>query len=417
MTDQRLRDLLHDRVADLDPDDLGDLGGPAWARARRTRHRRAAVVGGGAVAAVLAATAVAVLPGDGPAPPAQNPTKTQTPSVPSPSVSAPTGPAPKAVRAGEQHGAQVWWAPDKSDEAALPRLQVAGVPEQVDLSAGSPPHRAGVRATAMFMVGDGDRFAGRVVILGTDASTYSLDVGRLEPVADEQGNQYLPFNEESLSPSGRFVLFRQQRSLEVYELDTGEWTTIDTPDWLAEGARWSSDTEIWVPHLLGAGAVRGTTYDVDRGRVGPASSTYVSIWETGAGSGYGPLRTEQTGQFSGRGPSVAQAQFPGVSLTDPTGTLVSGADAVVTGDQSGQEVSVLVLPYGLNAPEGRWKMCCPVVGWLDGGRDTLLFASRGSDSRVLAWRVGTPDLFRVTQLTGWVPGQDYHVASYADLKS
>lgn len=369
------------------------------------------------MAAVLAVTALAVLPGGGgdPAPPSQSP----TPTSPGPSDTAPTIPAPEAVSAGKQYGAQVWWAPDKAEEAALPRLDVAGLPEEIDLSAGSPPHPPGVRASAMFAVGNADLADGRVVVLGTDGATYSLDVGRLDPVADEPGNRYLPFGEGSLSPDGRHAFFRQESSLEVYNLVTGEWTTIDTPDWLAEGARWFNATEIWVPQSLGATDGSGTVYDISGGARGTDQIAGHSLWKAGSGEAYGPLRLDRT-DLSGRGPRVAQAQFPGVDLADPNGTLVSGADAVVTSETADGGPSVLVLPYSGGAQSGRWKGCCPVVGWLEGS-GTLLFASRGSvgddagDSRVLAWKVGTPELFRVSQVTGWVPGQDFHVASYPDL--
>ncbi|MFC7504518.1 hypothetical protein, partial [Nocardioides sp. GCM10030258] len=100
MTDQRLRDLLHEQVADLEP---SDLSGAAWAGARRIRQRRVAVVAGSAVAVVAVVAGSLVLArGDGgePTDPAPTPTTEQT-VVPS-SVVAP---------GRDYRGAKTWWAP------------------------------------------------------------------------------------------------------------------------------------------------------------------------------------------------------------------------------------------------------------------------------------------------------------------
>ena len=60
MTDQRLRELLDERVADVDA--RADLSAPAWARADLVRRRRRyAVVGAAAAVALVAAGTVAVL--------------------------------------------------------------------------------------------------------------------------------------------------------------------------------------------------------------------------------------------------------------------------------------------------------------------------------------------------------------------
>ncbi|HEY1116571.1 MAG TPA: hypothetical protein VGE43_02630, partial [Acidimicrobiales bacterium] len=330
---------------------------------------------------------------------------------------------PRAVSAGEQHGASIWWAPDKEDEAALPPLAVDGVPEEVDLSAGARPHEPGVLANAVFMVGRGERLDGRVVILGSDGSTYALAVGRLEPVADEGGNSYPALGQESVSPAGDHVFFRQRSSLEVYDLGAGRWTTIELPDGRAERARWIAVENvtnpdegpidrIWVPDPTDPTGRAGTTYDAD-GR--PRGTEWISAfapWAAGGGDTYGPLRRDPVGiHLSGLGPAIAQAQFPDVELRGPGGSLASGVDTVATRDRSGQVSSVLALPYGQG---GRWKACCPVVGWL-GGPGTVLLESRGDVTRVLAWKVGTPELFGVTELTGWVPGEDLVVVGWAQL--
>ncbi len=59
MTTQRLRELMEERVADVE---TGDLAAPAWARAGRVRRRRqAAAVAAGAAVVLAVAGGVAVL--------------------------------------------------------------------------------------------------------------------------------------------------------------------------------------------------------------------------------------------------------------------------------------------------------------------------------------------------------------------
>ena len=70
--------------------------------------------------------------------------------------------------------------------------------------------------------------------------------------------------------------------------------------------------------------------------------------------------------------------------------------------------AILVFPHEV---DGRWNQCCSAVGWLDA--DTVLFESRHEDARILAWRVGTRDLYRVSDIRGWTPGEESYVASFA----
>ena len=47
---------------------------------------------------------------------------------------------------------------------------------------------------------------------------------------------------------------------------------------------------------------------------------------------------------------------------------------------------------------GRGKICCGLVGWFS--HDFVLFGTWSAGTyRVLAWRVGTPDLYRVSEYT------------------
>lgn len=370
MTDHDLRDLLHDRVSDLTSP---DLSATAWHRAARLRRRRRAMVAGGVAAAVAVVGVVAASVEDRTAgdrdgvPPAS--------SVPSGSPDPDQeGGAPRATRMDDYRGAAVWEAPPPEDELALPRWPEPSLPEVIDPGAAATdvPH-----APARGLVADGRR----VLTLGEDGALSELDLARLAPVSDEGGNRLSPVTAYSLAPDGRHAFFVQEGSLEVLDLLTGRWQTVDTPDWLAEGARWTSDDEIWVPDALSSRG-SGTLHDLD----GTVSQAMVS-W---LGVGFGD--EEPWGPVAATGGRVAQDMF----LAGPVdGTGVSNPEAVVV--ETGGRYDVLTMwPAGSAT---RQKGCCEVLGFLDD--DTVLLASRSSEgSRLLAWRVGTPEVFLVSRLTG-----------------
>lgn len=381
MTTEKLRDLLHEQVADVT---MTDLSAAAWRDGRRIRRRRGLAVVGGTAAAALAVTAgVSVLgdePGRGPTGPATSaPTPTPEPT------STPSGPDSRYA------GVPVWVAPRVAEEAALPRLEGTGLPAEIDLSAGAPSAVGIEPAVAVLGVWpDGD--LSRVVAVGADGGSYSVDIdGRVGHVTDEEGNVISPLVQESLSPGGRRAFFVQERSLEVYDFRTGEWTSIATPRWLAEGARWVTETEIWVPARLGDTG-SGTSYDLTGGA--PVVSMVRWLGLTWPGSddsqAFGPLKSTYD--------TMAQSFF-----------LSDGTDAVVArfGDASHEQTNVL----RFDGLDERWKGCCPVVGWSD--RDTVLVESRSADARVLAWRVGSHDVRLVSTIVGLVPGEESYVASWA----
>lgn len=98
------------------------------------------------------------------------------------------------------------------------------------------------------------------------------------------------------------------------------------------------------------------------------------------------------GAIASTGDRVAQDVF----LAGPVdGTGVSNPEAVVV--RTGDHVDVLTMwPM---ATATRQKGCCEVLGFLDD--DTVLFASRSTEGyRLLAWRVGTPEVSLVSRLVG-----------------
>ncbi|WP_182379716.1 hypothetical protein [Nocardioides sp. WS12] len=392
MTDQRLRDLLHEQVADLEST---DRSAAAWAGARRIRQRRITVVASAAVATVaVVAGSLVLTKGDGgePADPAPTPTTEQ--SVQSSSVEP----------GRDYRGAKTWWAPVDTAEGDLPELESLPYPPEISLAPDLPPHSAGVPAHAVYeLSGDGPR-PGRVVIVGHDGLTHALDVGRLDPVTDEEGNVLSPLTAESLAPDGRHVFFIQESSLEVYDLTTGTWATYEIVPRMGEQALWINSAEVWTPGELGAPDGVGTTYDVTGSGLDSSSGVpdVPRVWDT-SDEPWGPVRLSDRD-------GAAQGMFLADVASGPDGAM-GGLDALAArvGSTEGKNVHLLVMP---GPDSGRWKGCCPVIGWLDD--ETVLFQSRSNAMRILAWRVGTADLRRVSRITGWEPGEEVPVGSFAD---
>lgn len=388
MTDQRLRDLLEERVADLT---TVDLASGAWERASSVRRQRRAVAGVAAsVVAVVAGTTLVVAgQGDQPAPP---------------SSSSPTsvGPVVRAEKGGEYAGVPVWWAPSVADEADLPVLSGTALPAEVDLSAGAPPVPRDLRAVALFQLW-GDE-PGRVVVVGADGASYSLDVG-FGPVEDGDGNESPPVTQESLSPNGRYAFFVQERSLEVYDFEEAVWTKIPTERFAAGSAEWTVSGEIQVP-VLTSNASRNKLYRPTGEPAGTSIGRTGHVGPADADTPYGPTLWGPGGWAAG----AVDLAGP-IKRRDEVYRSV-GAVNVIDSTLSGRPFSpgmVLAMP-----PEpggGRWKQCCPVVGWLD--NKTVLFESRHVDARILAWRIGTREVSRVADIRGWIAGDESYVASFA----
>jgi hypothetical protein len=288
-------------------------------------------------------------------------------------------------------GLSVWWGPDVKTEADLPWRDSGSLPSEIDLDPGAPPATDLDTARGVFAVFAGGSLE-RVVVLAPDGSSRLLDASRLEPVRDEAGNTaaLLP-TDGGLSPDGRYVFFAQNSSIEVYEFATATWLTIDTEDWLAEGARWSGPGSIWIPDALGSES--GTAYRPDGGPLGGSVVDGKSALGSG-GEPYGPLKVVRS--------AIAQTFRLDGPVPSPADASVSNPEAVVV--RQGDRSLALALP-----DLGRAKGCCPVAGLLDAG--TVVFHS---EDRLLAWDVGTHDVQLVAVITGRTSGEAY-VVSFADL--
>ena len=398
MTTRRLHDLLEELVTDAASVDRVDA---AWERAASTRRRRRlAAVAGTTVAVLALGTALLNLPDPSSSPPITTPSETPSGTTPSPPPST-ESPLPSSPPDTTYAGAGVWWSPTLADEADLPWLEDdSPFPREIDLSEGAPEAAGLERALGAFSVFEVESGAlRRVVLLAPDGSTRSLDTSRLGPVEDEQGNAGLsPLASGSLAPDGRHLFFVQNSSLELYEPATGSWRTIDTPDWIAEGARWLDADTVWVPAELN-GTTGGWTYGVDGRRIASATPEEETVLLGDDSQVYGPVKSEAA--------ASAQSQvLAGPVEPVPAGNVSNPAAVVV---RKGRELFALALDSAGRAPL-RSKGCCPVAGLLDA--NTVVFESSG---RLLAWRIGSHDVRRVTEVTGWTSGKEGYAASWARM--
>lgn len=389
MTARQLHDLLDDLVSGTAPVDLVDV---AWDRARRVRRRRTAAAAGATAAVLVGATALAVVDRDG--------RDTEVPPVVTPSATGSTSPEPSPT--GDEppdttyDGIAVWWSPTVPEEAELPWVEDSPLPRFIDLMPRSPEPAVLDSASAVFAVFDEGGGLTRALVLSPDGAMSALDVAHLDPARDESGNAAALLSADGgLAPDGRHVFFVQNSSLEVYEFATGTWRTIDTPDWVAEGARWLDAATIWVPSALGASG--GSTYGVDGRALGFTEVNAKAAIGPAQGSPYGPVKVT-------RGAIAQTNRLVGPVVPVPEGN-VSNPEAVAVRQGGTQLVLALDDPL---AASGRSKGCCPVVGLLDA--DTVVFESSG---RLLAWTVGTHDVRRVAEFIGTT--DEGYAASWASL--
>lgn len=374
MTDPDLRDLFHAAAPSLEGPDPAAID-RAWRDGSRRRVGTRAAVVASIAATAAAVTGVAVLD---PGSPQSTPSGPSTSSPTSTPSSTETGP-PVAEPSGKYAGAPVWLAPSVMEEVSLPPVPAAPLSPVIDLDEAQGGD-VGEPVLALFS-GRGER----AFALTASQRVVEIDTSRLKPVADEAGNGRNPLSFYSLSAEGTSAFFIQKSSLEVLDFETGEWTSIDTPDWLAEGARWLTPDGILVPDALG-NASNGTIHQLAGGTT-TAVVDFVHAWTGPNDEAWGPVAAGRSG--------TAQAAFLagpvyGASITNPQAVMVSRAG----------ERSVLALDYGHTGEGGtRVKGCCIALGWLD--EDTVLFSSTGTaGQRILGWDVGTPNVYLVSEIRG-----------------
>ena len=380
MTDQQLRDLLEERVADVS---MRDVSTAAWREGRRTRRRdRLAVLGASAFAMAAVTTGVAVLAEGG------------QPTQPAPAPGVQTlSPPPSDEPDATYEGVPVWWSLAQEQEGNQPRVDDAPLPRVIDLEAG-PMVKDMDRAVAAFYVAE------RVRLVDSRGGQVSLSLGRLEDVVKPNGYGYRPVHASMLSPAGEYLVFPQNTGVEVYTVATGEWSAIDTGDQVTRFVTWIDDDAFVLPPNQGGGV--GPAYDVTGASLGDVRiEPFAPPFDVLTAQAFGPTRTGPDGQ--------AQAYGMGVPIpVADAGSYISDPEFIVA--SAGGATSVLALMWDIRETRdgGRFLQCCPVAGWLDD--ETLVYESRQNQPALVAWTVGTDDFGLVSRIKG-----RYVLASFARL--
>ncbi|QLQ10532.1 MAG: hypothetical protein HZY75_09225 [Nocardioidaceae bacterium] len=220
-------------------------------------------------------------------------------------------------------GAPVWWAPSAKQDKRLPWLDTV-LPRSIDLSAGLAPFEPGERALAVFGVWDAETAEyQRFVVLTPAGETRLLAAPHIEDNRDESGNGAALFpGNGGLSPDGWHLAFAQTSSIELYDLATGNWTTIDTPDWVAEGARWLDAETLLVPGMGSSGSTFGVDgLPVER----PGTWDQQAIMLKDKDQPYGPGWTPPIGGAgAGRSGGISSRSDRGRSVLESGGHHRSG---------------------------------------------------------------------------------------------
>jgi hypothetical protein len=392
MTDQQLRDLLRERVADVT---MPDVAADAWRTGRRTRRReRVAAVGAVVVVSAAVATGVTVLADRGgsvgPAPVPGTP-------LPSPPATAEVepgevwDPAPSDRPDATYQGVPIWWSPDERQELTLPPV-ASQLPAVIDL---------GTRVTAIdyavaaFSVDEGQE----VLLTGPSGGQFSVDISFLDDVTKPNGYAYRPVHEAMLSPTGRYLVFPQDGSVQVYKVADGTWREIETGSRTTRFVAWVSDDSFILPDAPGG---LGDALDV-RGR--PAGRLVLAPpdpgFDVGEAQRYGRTRTGQLGP--------AQTWGMGADLPVRHAGKYAGQPDFLSVEVNGSPQALAFMWIRGDGDGGdRFKDCCPVASWLDDR--TIVYESRQTSPALVAWTVGTNQFRLVSRIEG-----SYDLASFTRL--
>lgn len=381
MTDQQLRDLLEERVADVTAPDL-TIG--AWHAGRRDRRRHRWVAVGAAAVVVAAIGSGASLLADGGATGPE-----PAPALPHPPPTGAIGREPDAT----YEGVPVFWSPAQQDEQELDPVD-SPMPPVVDLVSGPLAKHLSHAVAAFAREGD------RITLVGPGGGQVSLSIKGLDDVTKPNGYAYRPVHLSMLSPTGEYLVFPQDGSVRVYTVDTGEWRTIDTGAARTLDVTWVDGTTVLLPQN-GSGGV-GPTWSVEGKPLGEGERPRAS-------PGFDVASSQAYGQTFARGSSSAQSWGMGVPVpVRDSGSNISNPDFVAA--TVGGFTSLLVMTFDLpgESETNRFKDCCPVAGWLSD--DVLVYESKQTDPVLVAWTVGTTEFRRVSRIEG-----EYYLASFADL--
>ena len=352
MTTQRLRDLMEERVADVEAD---DLSARAWARADGVRRRRRiAAIGTAAAAVLVVAGGVAVLddrqPTNAPARRAAD-VDARRPGRPTTTRRArrPSSPASSAARPSGGRR-----PPSTTPSSPCCRCRASRTCCRWPTRTRSARHRtAWTRCSAR-----GSSSTACSATTGSCRSTCPTGWVRWATRAATCSTRWVP----SVSPDGTQVFFRQPGRVEVWDLPTNTWRIVETADY--EQAAWTSD---------GRAVAAGRRRHRPTGPVGPAATSSTRHVVVGPGGARRARLDGDAGAGRRASPAIRQPRVPGGRL----GRRPQPArDRASTG--------------GARSAARWWAGSATTSCCSRPRRPTAAY-------RVLAWRVGTPDLYRVSE--------------------
>ncbi|MFI6817786.1 hypothetical protein ACIBG7_35705 [Nonomuraea sp. NPDC050328] len=330
----------------------------------------------------------------------------------------PSGTAGRPYQAGLTEDRRIRLGPPVEAEGRLPRLPTA-LPGRLSPD-GAVPLGEDPVARALLLIQETREVqtTGPVFALGDDGRFRELDTTSLRPVADRHGNVQTLLDDTALSPDGRRAAFAQRDEVAVLDLTTARLHRWRLPgynevvSWLPDSATLLVEQEEHA-YLLdlttgearrqpypGFGTVAGspglhrlagadlTAWD----RAGRRLSRTVARPVVGVSPAWAKAAgPEWMGPGWARGGRIARDVF-GAGQPRPY-TDVFEAEALVVLDAATGRLDAALVHQGVD----RMKGCCGVLGWYDAG--TVMFTSSSAAAhRLLAWRVGTGEVFRVTEL-------------------
>jgi hypothetical protein len=394
MTEQRMRELLHE-VADVVPSP--NVADQAWRRSVRVRRRRTvgtALLAAGSVVAVIGLVGFIT---DGTDPDSQRRPSPVAPPAP-PEAGSPRAPLARV------DGADAWLGPEVAEESRLPRIGSA-LPPTINLTSVATTQRKPGLSVAAFAAAD-DMTPESILLLDANAMVSRLELPDLDPVYNFKDEQVPLLNLGSLSPDGSRLVFPQPHGVVIYDLVTG----VDKPCEVTDNnvstyyVGWSADgSDIQLPQ---------DTIDPETCDVNPSSS------DGDDSSARGGADTDIIGRFV-----VDQAYWPLRSWGDRDAEAAWNlkADGLPSelADQEliavdGPRPALLALPE--TAEERGVVPGVRVVTWID--RGTVAFESQASGQfNILGWDIRDGAVSLVSEIAvpdGWDAGV---IASWADLSS
>jgi RNA polymerase sigma-70 factor (sigma-E family) len=403
-TDRDLSSLL-DRVAAELPE--VDFVHDAWQGALEERARRRRRLLGGLGSAAAAALAVGTLNVVG-----VDRDREPTPQL---TTTTPTTPPSTGALADRTRYAVM---PLESHEGDLRQYDV-GLPSRLDpaapttkLSTLDDPLPAFV---AVYLRPVGEDY--QPVLVTAVGQQVLVDELTLVPTRDDGGNAGSPLGVRAVGGSGQ-VVFAQPGAVVRLDARSGEVSTVRVPSQTVQSVGWTrSGGTLLIRSTDGAWTLDPWRPDAQVRPADPGS--YDGLFRLGATTdtrSLGIQRYDGDGAPMGQrsvaapvtelwGETVATEEWAAVgafydqnltsALIEPgNGPIYQGLVAV---DADRGPATILVAPESPDGQTGRFKGCCAVLGWADGG--TVLFQSLGTHgSWVLAWDIHSGEVFKVMRI-------------------